>query len=405
MSFNAANIRTAILELLEGDIGAIRTVSADTFEYGVFDGLSQQAVEGKLTASSASHMFDVAVSVTDNHPNTNSPNTGSRRLMRARVSIPIWTRTKTTAEESARKTTLASIRDDADTALQALGYPGNLTETSASAATNIRGGLLYGPGGTGGPAWSIESVDWERGIVRSHIDALALVDVSQTSPAVAPNVTFDGQTVIWLRGDTLTLNASDVSLWDDKNGTFTGPDQSSPSLQPAYEATGGAESTPIVTSDGTEYVRGDESYRASGESWTAYVVVKPINITVTDIVMTFGDSSSLRVSTSNFFLRGFGAVDAVAAEAVTEGQWYAVRARVDYGNDIQGIRVNNGTEATATQTGTEDADRLTLFSNHSGGGGLNGSIAEVFIASIGEPTNAQDTAMNNYLNDRYGMSL
>lgn len=172
--------RTALIELLEGDIGTGFTVTAGSFVFGVFEGQPDAAKRALATdRATADHRFDVEFSEVEDHPATPLSAKSSTRLVRVRTSIPIWTKTATTVEESARKALLASIESDCSTVIRALTYPGNLDATAASVSTNIVGGIMTAPGGTGSPTWAVENADWDSKLIKSRIDGEITVTITQ----------------------------------------------------------------------------------------------------------------------------------------------------------------------------------------------------------------------------------
>ena len=172
--------RTAIIELLEGDIGTIFTVAANTFAFGVFEGQPDGAQRALATdRATATHRFDVEFGEVVDHEATPLSAKASTRIVRVAVAIPVWTKTATTIEETARRELLASIEGDCDTAIRALSFPGNLTQTSGSVATDIAGGFMTAAGGQGAPTWSLEFADWDRNIIKSRIDGEITVSITQ----------------------------------------------------------------------------------------------------------------------------------------------------------------------------------------------------------------------------------
>ena len=183
MAINAANIRTSIIELLEGDIGSIRTLTAAEFKFGVFEGQSVTAQQAKtLDTSTGVHWFDVQLGSLTRHPASTHSALHSRRIARLDVTIPVWTRLSSTVQETQRKSDLANIESDLDDAVQALHYPDNLQQTAAAGATNIISGLLLGPGEQAGPPeWSLVELDWEDQLARHVIRGSALLNISQAT--------------------------------------------------------------------------------------------------------------------------------------------------------------------------------------------------------------------------------
>lgn len=183
MAINAANIRLAIEELLEGTIGSVRTVTAGVMSGAVFDG--QPDAASKALSLSYRHRFDVELTgFSDNEASPIGSSLSNRRLINLEVSIPIVSRLQSSVQESLRSTVLANVVSDADTAIQALHYAigsGALATTNAGGATTIIGGMLAGPNGIGSPTWTLEAQDWDAQEVRSRIDARAIVRVTQAT--------------------------------------------------------------------------------------------------------------------------------------------------------------------------------------------------------------------------------
>jgi len=61
----------------------------------------------------------------------------------------------------------------------------------------------------------------------------------------------------WLRGDTVTLNGSNVSSWTDKSGNGRHFIQGTAGDQPLYVASGGAGGQPYVDSQGADWLTSD----------------------------------------------------------------------------------------------------------------------------------------------------
>jgi len=182
MTIASAAIRTSIKELLQGTIGTTRTVGSTLYGYGIFIGqptMAQQALT--IQSGTKRSRFDIRLSSMIPHPSTPLSIKSSYRNIVVGVEIDINTTLNSTAMETARNTQREVIESDADVAIQALCYPGNLTTTSASVATGIIGGMLFGPGGKGTPAWQVTSEDWTTHILRSVIKASAIIQVTQAT--------------------------------------------------------------------------------------------------------------------------------------------------------------------------------------------------------------------------------
>ncbi len=179
MSLSTAHARTAIRELLEGTLSSA-TVTAGMFGYGVFEGQPIQATQAMAVQTAiATHRFDVQFTAFSNHATTHARR-GSRRLVTAAVTIPMWTHVATTAQATDRSAVLAAIGEDMAAGMRALGYPNALEATSDDDATTIVGGLLHGPGGAGFPQWRVVNADWNAQLVRSEIVGSLILDATVT---------------------------------------------------------------------------------------------------------------------------------------------------------------------------------------------------------------------------------
>ncbi len=169
-------------ELLEGDIGTTRTVTAAKFKYGVHDGMNALAQKGTaVQTATGRHWFDVELGALSNHSDGPVSANSNYRLGVVEVTIPIVSAVRSTAEATQRSTDLETIASDCDDAIQALHYRDNLKQTSAAAATNIISGIMLGPGGQGAPQWSVVEENWDGGLVRSEITGSVIVNITQST--------------------------------------------------------------------------------------------------------------------------------------------------------------------------------------------------------------------------------
>lgn len=172
--------RTMVIEIMDGTSGSDRTVTANLFGFGAFDGQPDMAKQA-MSVHTYTHRFDVEFTELGDHEASPLSAKAGTRIVRLGVSIPIWTHTKTTVEETARRSTLASIESDAETAIQALHFRDNMSTTSGAVSTNIVGGLLSGPGGQGAPIWTLESAEWDLNLIKSRIDGEAVITITQAT--------------------------------------------------------------------------------------------------------------------------------------------------------------------------------------------------------------------------------
>lgn len=182
MTIYADRIASAVEDLLEGTLGTTRTVGTTVFGFGTFEGLAMSAQQARtIQTATRRHRFDVRVLDIVPHKSTPISIKSSHRNVRVSIWIDIATTLKSVAQESDRKSQRAAIANDADTALQALTYPGNLTLDGSGNATNIISGMLMGPDGAGLPTWSVISEDWKTHMLKSSIKASAVVVVTQAT--------------------------------------------------------------------------------------------------------------------------------------------------------------------------------------------------------------------------------
>lgn len=179
MTFYAANVRTAISELLEGTIGNVRTVTAATFKRGVFSGQPDQTAKSlTLQTSTSRHWFDVQFGALRNHASTPVASMGPRRIGELEITIRVTSNMATANQRTQRETDLGTVLQDCETAAWALAYPNNLLLTNAGASTGLIGGCLLGPGTTSVPEVVVISEDWNRQVVITEIRGRAFVQLS-----------------------------------------------------------------------------------------------------------------------------------------------------------------------------------------------------------------------------------
>lgn len=173
-------IQLAIEELLRGSIGTTRQVPAGLFEADIFEGQPTGATQAKAYDKRWVHRFDVVVGRQAPHGSTPLSVKSSHRNATFAVTINLVTSLPNTSAHAKRKEQRARIAGDADVAIAALNYPGNLTETLDNEPTGIISGLLLGPdAGQGTPTWEPVLEDWPQHIYRSRITASAIVQINQ----------------------------------------------------------------------------------------------------------------------------------------------------------------------------------------------------------------------------------
>lgn len=149
------------------------------FESGAVAGQTVPAQQTKTRDSRFLHRFDVLVR--KQSPNAATPLSvkASYRISDFDITISIWTKLKAVTLLDSKEEQRAQIEGDADVALQALNYPGNLTFTLDGRDTGIISGMLLGTEGLGTPVWETVEEDWKQLILRSQITAVAKVKITQ----------------------------------------------------------------------------------------------------------------------------------------------------------------------------------------------------------------------------------
>lgn len=178
LRFPVRTIRRAIKELLQGEIGAFRTIAQGTFKYGTFDGQPLPAEQAQsLEGDVGRHWFNVRVGRVRRNASTPVSSMGNYRHANVDLLIEVTTHAGSTVDEDARDQLLGDVVCDLEQAVAALSYPGNLDADSTAGATNIISGCLLGPGEG---ELEYESVPrWDQQLVRSTIAALAIVQIAQ----------------------------------------------------------------------------------------------------------------------------------------------------------------------------------------------------------------------------------
>lgn len=140
IGFQANNIMAAIRQVMQGTLGATRTVASGDVVYGLHSGFSDGDV-ARLTLLKP--VFDVQIVGFGRSPN-NLCVMGDENIYNFSVIVRIAYQLGREAIDSERETRRANALELTDTVLQALTYPGNLAETEGSVATGIVSGMLQG---------------------------------------------------------------------------------------------------------------------------------------------------------------------------------------------------------------------------------------------------------------------
>lgn len=409
MSFAAANIETAIVEVLEGSGGSARTMTIGRFAYGAFDGQPLQAMQGKaIQTSTAQHRFDVALTKVADHESTNSGANSNRRVVEVAVRIDIFTHLKTTIQQTDRRATRAMVQSDADSAIQALGRANNISTTVAGLPTNIASGMLLDL------EWSIDDEDWKSQILRSHIDAKCIVAVVQ---AEDPDAIFGADLEAWYRSDDGTFTSGIATQLDDRSGnanhlTGTG--------SPVYTNPGDALAyTPDVSLDGTDdHLSIASGFTLGASNFAAYLLARMdtwangervLTLHASGAGATSGGVAALSMATgaNRWSWHINGGTDAIATDTTgaADTSYHLVYVQADATNDTIGIAIDGGALTSAAYT----AAAPTYVALRIGTGPTLAAFADMTLKELlvlsAIPTTAQKASALDYFRSRYGLSL
>ena len=168
MSIASTAIITAIEELIEGSLGSIRTVAASSFGPGHTPWYGQVVSEPR---------YDIQIINTLPHPASPVSAISDRRIDTLVIQIDLRHQLKSRIQESERSATRATVLGAVDEVVQALHYPGNLTETSTGSPTYIISGMLMNLEST------LVEERWDEPpqMIHTQITAEAWVRISQAT--------------------------------------------------------------------------------------------------------------------------------------------------------------------------------------------------------------------------------
>jgi uncharacterized membrane protein (UPF0136 family) len=135
MTIAATAIHTAIAEVIDGTIGTTRTVAASAVEPGHMPWVGQVLSKPR---------FEVTLDSMGRHESTPCSAISTYRIDKLQVTVFLHHKLSARHDVSKRDAAKAEALSLADTITQALGYPNNLSYTSASTSTGIISGMLLG---------------------------------------------------------------------------------------------------------------------------------------------------------------------------------------------------------------------------------------------------------------------
>jgi hypothetical protein len=150
-----AAVLQAAEQVLEGTIGSVRTVAANTVRAGAFAGISDEKLAADVLVKTR---YEVEA-VEDETTGIVAPETADLSIDRVTVRVRLVFSPSTTGEldDVARRTTRAACLTTADACRDALAFPGNLRQTQAGVATNLAGHALLRKGPV-----RVAREDWEK---------------------------------------------------------------------------------------------------------------------------------------------------------------------------------------------------------------------------------------------------
>jgi hypothetical protein len=178
-AYSPSVIRNAIKSLLQGEIGAVRTVPFGVFKYGIYEGQPGGATRAAVINPNYKHRFDVRLGGMVMHGSTPVSNNGPRKNVFVPVTIDIKTTLKATPLDDAREDQRVLADANAQLALQALERPGNLSTDNADNDTGIVSGILVGENGNGHPTWTVVEENWQTLIHHGQIRGSVIVVIDQ----------------------------------------------------------------------------------------------------------------------------------------------------------------------------------------------------------------------------------
>lgn len=207
----AAAILTRVREVVEDAAGSIRIITADAYRPGAHEGLTSdaQSTQALIRPRAEARFTDVSPH------GARPPEQGSFTLYAVEVEVAVtrYVGVEHMLSEDVRTTLRAVAAEDASRLAQALGWPGNLTATTAGTATGLVSGMLRH---TGSQIGELEADDGQNGrIVTTHsfegvarVELPVSVPVSLTAPVLSGTPTVGSTLVVttgtWYGGGTLS---------------------------------------------------------------------------------------------------------------------------------------------------------------------------------------------------------
>lgn len=130
-------ILTAIREVCDTNAGTLRTISSTRFDGGVYEGLDDDTIS---TRAAVRAVFEPRLTGMTLHP-ASPPESGSLAIYLINVEVSVYRHLDAADKlvDLTRDTARGLAFQDGDVLKQALGYPGNLAQTSSASPTGLIG--------------------------------------------------------------------------------------------------------------------------------------------------------------------------------------------------------------------------------------------------------------------------
>lgn len=139
-TISTAALQIRLREVIEAGFGTTRTIAAATYGGNLPEEFSAQGDSVRAVAKPQAEALIEAIRRSPSSPSIVSNVALYEVDVRVRVVRRLTADQQVTA--AARDTVKAAAAGDADVLVQALSWPGNLTQTQAGAATGLRSGML-----------------------------------------------------------------------------------------------------------------------------------------------------------------------------------------------------------------------------------------------------------------------
>jgi hypothetical protein len=214
---------------------------------------------------------------------------------------------------------------------------------------------------------------------------------------------------LWLDAndtDTITLNGSTVSQWDDKSGNVYHVSQGTASNQPTYTASA-LNSKSVVRFDGNdELTNGSATPVGGSTNRTVFIVFNSTGGSAISYGVTLGDSTSTGQSfgvSKEIAVRvnGGNRVWTTAIDAT-----HAIVTIILDGTSTTDLSAwKNGSSLTTSSTGTQTINTAAgiIIGNGTAGGSLVGDVAEIIVYNSVLSTSDRES-VESYLSTKWGIS-